>query len=51
MATKKSNDADLGKPPRADYYVAGSNEIAETSELVLHRLEAVSEDSSRYVLR
>jgi hypothetical protein len=39
--------ADLGKPPRADYYAQGSMEAAETSGLVLNRLEAVSIDSSK----
>jgi hypothetical protein len=38
-------EAERDKLPRADYYAEGSNEAAETSELVLHRLEAVSEDS------
>ena len=38
-------EAELGKPPRTDYYAAGSMEAAETTELVLNRLEAVSEDS------
>jgi len=43
-------EADLGKPPRVDYYAQGSMETAETSVLVLNRLEAVSEDSRRFVV-
>lgn len=35
-----------GTPKKKDYYNSGSSEPAETSELVLNRLEAVSGDAA-----
>ncbi len=36
-------------PPKGDYYNSGSSEPAETSELVLNRLEAVCGDDCSFI--